>query len=473
MNGYPVVRTDFLRDARNRGLLGLGKKRRDDDELPKAGAHEVWVYRVEGRYVVNRGELGRDDDNVVRADCVSLVNVSRGMPVTVEMTIPSAEASDFVMRITFACTVTDPALVVRENVRAAEAILAYLQRDSKLGHLALNLRLDDLNRLRREATARIRAYTEVKPPDVHGLDLRFLGVEVVTPPDLEKFEKQRREAEAEHTLKRQRVGYTQDDDIDAERHSQGLDGRRRGGKHNAEVADQEHAHQQALKEQKHMQRLQAEQFEFARREVEYAFDAFGSDPLKALIFAQAKGDIDAKELAERMDAADRDRIDYTRRQGELDREDDRLQISWTREEKTKALSADRNQQQEEANHRRLMELEKIRAERQDAQARRQEEREDQHKQLEARLEVLRELAKRGHLDMINVQVDKLVADIYGDGALAVTQPDRDALPEAERPVSIEAEKTQPTDGGKGGGENDDDPVEIDIESKDEDDDTGR
>lgn len=465
MPGYPVVRTEFLPDAASRGLFGLGKKRRDAAELPKAGAHEVWVYRVEGRYVVNRGELARDDDDVVRADCVSLVNVSRGVPVTVEMTIPSAEASDFTVRITFACTVTDPALVVRENVQASEVILAYLQRDSKLAHLALDLRMGDLNRLRRETTARIRAYTEVKPPDVHGLDLRFLGVEVLTPPDLEQLEKKRRAAEAEHTLSRQRIGYTQDDELDAERHSQGLAGRRRGGRHAADRADQDHAHQQARKEQQHAQRLQAEQLEFARREVEYAFDAFGGDPLKALIFAQAKGEIDAKELAERMVADERDRVEYTRRQGDLDREDDRLQITWTREEKAKALFADRGEQHEEASHRRQMELERVRAEREDARERRREEREDRHKQLDMQLDVLRELAKRGHLDMINVQVDKLVADIYGGGALAVTQPDREALPEAE--------KTGPAKDGNDDGENDDDPIDIDIESKDEDDDPGR
>jgi hypothetical protein len=484
MSGYPVVRTEFLKDAPSRGVFGLGKKRRDAEELPKAGAHEVWVYRSDGRYVVNRGDLARDDDIVVRADCVSLVNISRGAPVTVEMTIPSAEATDFTMRITFACTVTDAALVVKGNVQASEVILAYLQRDSKLAHLALNLRVRDLNQLRREATARIRAYTEVKPPDVLGLDLRFLGVEVLTPPDLEKFEKQRREAAAEHKLMRQRVGYSQDDELDAERHSQGLAGQRRGGKHVAERDDQDHGHRQAVKEQKHSQQLQAEGLQFARDEVDFAYHSFGDDPLKALLFAQAKGEIDAKEVADRMAAGDRDRIEYTRRQAELDREDDRREVSWTREQRAKALSAGRDEDREGASHHRLLELEQTRADRddarderrenrQDTRDRRQEERADRHKQLDMQLDVLKELAKRGHLDMINVQVDKLVADIYGGGSLAVTQPDRDALPESERRAELETEKADPAEAGKDDGENDDYPVDIDIESKDEDDDAGR
>nr|MDT0659949.1 hypothetical protein [Micromonospora sp. DSM 115978] len=428
---------------------------------------------MDGRYVVNRGELARDDDSVVRADCVSLVNVSRGMPVTVEMTIPSAEASDFTMRITFACTVTDPAVVVRENVQAAETILAYLQRDSKLGHLALNLRMGDLNRVRREATGRIRAYTEVKPPDVHGLDLRFLGVEVLTPPDLEQFEKLRREAEAEARLKRQRVGYTQDDEIDAELHSQSLDGHRRGGRYAAEKADQESDQERALKAQRHSQQIQAEQLEFARREVEYAFDAFGGDPLKALIFAQAKGEIDTKELAERMVADERDRIEYTRQQGDLDRENDRIQVTWAHEERAKALAAAREERQEDRSHQRLIELEEKRAAREDAREIRREDREDRHKQLDMQLDVLRELAKRGHLDMINVQVDKLVSDIYGgDGALALTRPDSDALPRAEEPAPIEAEKPALADDHKDDGDSHE-PVDVDLESKDEDDDPGR
>lgn len=472
MSGYPVVRTEFLQDASSRGFLGLGRRRRDADELPQAGAHELWVYRVDGRYVISRGELARDDDNVVRADCVSLVDVSRGVPVTVEMTIPSAEASDFTMRITFACTVTDPAAVVRENVQASEVILAYLQRDSRLGHLALNLRMIDLNRLRREATGRIRAYTEVKPPDVHGMELRFLGVEVLTPPDLEQFEKLRREAEAEVALKRQRVGYNQDDEIDAELHSQSLAGHRRGGRHAAESADQEHDQERARKAQRHSQQLQAEQLEFARREVEYAFDAIGGDPLKALIFAQAKGEIDTKDLAERLVADERDRVEYNRRQGELDREDHRLQVTWTYEEKAKALAATRDAQREESSHQRLMEIEETRAAREDAREIRRESREDRHKQLDMQLDVLRELAKRGHLDMINVQVDKLVSDIYGGGALGVTRSDHDALPKAEEPVSIQAEESAPAGERKDDSESYD-PVDVDLESKDEDDETGR
>ncbi|MEU6025312.1 hypothetical protein [Micromonospora sp. NPDC047134] len=472
MPGYPVVRTEFLQDTPSRGFLGLGKKRRNAEELPKASAHEVWVYRVDGRYVVNRGELARDDDNVVRADCVSLVNVSRGMPVTVEMTIQSAEASDFTMRVTFACTVTDPAMVVRENVQASEAIRAYLQQDNKLSHLALNLRMADVNRLRREATGRIRAYTEVKPPEVHGLDLRFLGVEVLTPPDLEQFEQRRREAEAEAALKKQRIGFSRDDEIDAERHAQNLAGHRRGGRYAAEQADQEHDQERALKEQRHNQQLQAEQLEFARSEVQYAFDMFGGDPMKALIFAQARGEIDAKDLAERMVADERDRIEYTRRQGELDRDDDRLQITWAHEEKTKALDAARERQREESSHDRLMELEEKRAAREDAREIRRENREDRHKQLDMQLDVLRELAKRGHLDMINVQVDKLVADIYGGGALAVTRSDSNALPKAEDPVSVPAEESAPAEERKADGESFE-PVDVDIESEGDDDEPGR
>jgi hypothetical protein len=374
--------------------------------------------------------------------------------------------------------------VVKGNVQASEAILAYLQRDSKLAHLALNLRVGDLNQLRREATARIRAYTEVKPPDVLGLDLRFLGVEVLTPPDLEQFEQRRREAAAEHTLKRQRVGYHQDDELDAERHSQGLAGQRRSGRHAADRADQDHAHDRATKEQLHAQRLQAESLQFARDEVEFAYRSFGDDPLKALMFAQAKGEINATEVANRMAAGDRDRIEYTRRQAELDREDDRQEVTWTREQRAKALSAGRDEDREGATHQRLMELEKARADREDARDerredrldardRRQEERADRHKQLDMQLDVLKELAKHGHLDMINVQVDKLVADIYGGGALAVTQPDRDALPESEKRAELESEKAGSADDGKDDGENDDYPVDIDIDSKDQDDDAGR
>ncbi|MEU4619602.1 hypothetical protein AB0G04_06455 [Actinoplanes sp. NPDC023801] len=437
MSAYPVVHSQFLDEAPSRGLFGLGRKRRDSAELPRADAHVVWVYRVDGRHVVSHGELEPAHETVVRADWVSLVDLTRDVPVTVDLNIPSAEASDFTVRATFDCTVTDPKQVVRENVDAARAVLAYLRRDSKLGQLALNLRISEVNDLRREATARVRAYTEVRDPGIPGLSVRFARVEVLTPKEVATFEERRRQAEAENRLKRLQAGYDQSGELDDERHSQRLADQRRGGRHSADQEDQEFEHLRKLKQQRHEQRLRAENREFARREAEHAYAALEADPLKALLIAEAEGLIDTKALADRMAADSRDQLEYAREQrrlnreearatAQLDREDDRAALTWGREQRAKREDAEWS-----------MQLEDKREDRKDARDQRREVREDRAKDLDMKLEVLRELAKRGHLDMINFEVGKLVDDISGTGP-AVGKADRDELTGTAAAAPIEA-----------------------------------
>ncbi|WFE39357.1 hypothetical protein [Micromonospora sp. WMMD998] len=462
MNAYPIVRSEHLDPPASRGMFGLGRKRREAGDLPRAGAHEVWVYRVDGQYVVDRGELSPEHDQVVRADHVSLVNVAEGVPVTADLTLPSAAAFDFTVRVTFACTVTDPARAVREDMNAGAAILAYLRRDSKLGHLALTYHMDDLNALRRDATARIRAYTEVKPPDVRGMRMSFVGVEVLTPQEKAAFEEQRRKAETEHLLETQRRGYRYDDEIDDERHAQHLAGRRREGKHLAEQEEQEHTHVAAVRQQRHEQRLQAEKLEFARREVEFAFEAYGTDPVKALIFAQASGEIDARQLAEQMQLVSKEREAYERDQAQLDREDARRALDWTRQDSTQRRREDREDRRERERQEREERLERDREKREDKRVRRREQREDRNRQLEMKLEVLRELAKNGHLDMVNVRVDQLVADLSGTDR-ALTAPERDELT-ADSAVPIESGKNDERKG-----DDDGEAIDVDVEVREEDD----
>jgi hypothetical protein len=464
MSAYPVVHSRFLDEAPSRGLFGLGRRRREQADLPRADAHVVWVYRVGGRHVVSHGELPPDDDTVVRADSVSLVDLTRDVPVTVDLTIPSAEASDFTVRATFDCTVTDAKQVVRENVDAGRAVLAYLRRDSKLGQLAMDLRISQVNDLRREAAARVRAYTEVREPGVPGLSVRFSRVEVLTPKELESFEERRRLAEAEDLLKRQQKGYDRSGELDDQRHSQRIADERRGHTHGAEQEDQEFEHLKKVKEQRHQQRLRAEELEFARREADQAYAALEADPLKALLFAEAKGLIDAKELADRMAADTRDRLDYAREQRRLDREESRAAAQLDREDDRAALTwgRERRARREDAEWDR--DLEDRREDRKDLRDQRQELRADRAKDLDMKLEVLRELAKRGHLDMINFEVGKLVDDISGTGP-AVGTTDRDELTGSTAAAPIEA-------GGDAAGEDgpDDEDAPVSLSDLGEDDD---
>ncbi|MEV6526356.1 RNA polymerase sigma factor, partial [Longispora sp. NPDC051575] len=113
---YPIITQQYLNPVPDRGFLGMGKKVRALDEVPKPHAHQVLVYRVGGRYVLDSSRLGMESEDVLAADHVTLVDVGRDRPVTVRLTIPSAEAADFTLQVTFVCTVNDAVRVVQNNL---------------------------------------------------------------------------------------------------------------------------------------------------------------------------------------------------------------------------------------------------------------------------------------------------------------------------------------------------------------------
>ncbi|GAA1033163.1 hypothetical protein GCM10009557_34030 [Virgisporangium ochraceum] len=466
MSAYPIV----------------GRKTRDASELPKAGAHEALVYRVQGRHVVDKGQLGRDSDVVVGASHVSVVDVSAGVPVTVSLTMPSAEASNFTVQVTFACTVIDPARVVRENIRADAAILAYLRRDQKLVHLGLPYRMTELNAVRREVHARIRAYAEVKPPDVQGMQVVLDGVEVLTPDELASFQKARWEARRDHVLETEKRGYSHEQESVQEEHQRRMEARKRRDRHEAAGEDQEAEQAATLRDSRHKRMLRAEEMEFAQREVEQAMAAFGDDPLKALIYAQRQGEINIKELAGKM-SADLERQDeYRREQLALDRADERQEVEWSREREREDRE-DRNRAREAAREdkrlKREAEREDRRLRRQDAQVEReavraelerlrQEEREDRHKQMEVNVELVGELAKRGHLDMVDMQPERLVEKISGLEPNSLGGGRHRQLPAEEEQAALEGRPNDAKASGDGGLESDE-PIDIDVEVNEEDD----
>ena len=117
---YPIIKSGSLEPSPRRGLLGLGRRYRDGSEVPKADAHHVLVYRVNGDYLVDRGRLRLDDEQVLNATFVSVVDMRLGAPVVVEIPVPSRDASQFTMRVTFGCTVKDPLAVVRNGIEVAD-----------------------------------------------------------------------------------------------------------------------------------------------------------------------------------------------------------------------------------------------------------------------------------------------------------------------------------------------------------------
>jgi hypothetical protein len=351
-----------------------------------------------------------------------------GVPVTVRLTIPSAKAAEFTVHVTFACTVTDPVRVVRENLDAERALLSYLKSHQKIFHLGLDYDMLQITEVRIAVDAQITAYTTIRPPVIPGLEVSMTSVEVLTPTEVAEFEhsmrKQRyelemarRKQENDHLLlsdrehndqeldeQRRRYRYrTGHDDrshghliarmdqehdyelvMARERQDEELSERRLDRRHAAEREERAHERFLAVTGQQHEHRIRAEADTFALDRLDKAQDAIGDDPVKALLYAHAQGELTATEVADRLHANARE----------------------------------------------------------DQQWLRQETRETQRHRLEANLDVLRELAKRGHLDVVNLNVERLLAEVAGvpQQELAAGAADRPALDApAERPEAVETD----------------------------------
>ncbi|MEU5384557.1 hypothetical protein [Kitasatospora cineracea] len=283
---YPVVVQRPLAEPRKRDRFGLLPRRREAHELPTVSAHEVMVYRVDGKYHLDTGQRRLSDQQVVEASHVSVVDLRRNTPVTVTLAIPSAEASEFEVVVTFVCTVTDPVEIVEEGLTdAALALRAYLRSHRRFFELGLDHRLKDLNTVRRNVSAQVMAYTIERPLKARGMTAELESVQVRTPEVLSDFEQQRRTQEFDltlafeqqrnhHTLNSQRQQYTQD-----------LDDRDREHRHGALTADQAN---QLL--------LELERREFELRAARLTKDQVGDSPIAAAHYAHAAGGLDSAEL---------------------------------------------------------------------------------------------------------------------------------------------------------------------------------
>ena len=87
----------------------------DDGKARKVGDHEVLVYRVGDKYVIDSRQLRDSDDVVVDASSVSVVSVRPDTEVEVSFTVNSKDASVFTVSVTFVCSVTEPDVVVRDG----------------------------------------------------------------------------------------------------------------------------------------------------------------------------------------------------------------------------------------------------------------------------------------------------------------------------------------------------------------------
>ncbi|NEC31502.1 hypothetical protein G3I20_34095 [Streptomyces sp. SID8111] len=475
---------------------------RDDNDIPRIAPHQVRVYRVGDDYIEDPGMLRPDDPVVTRAGSVTVVDRRIEVPVGVETRIPSREAGEFTVRITFYCTVTDACAVVRDGVTDLEALLLGHLRDvpglTEDGH---DLPIDGSATVRDRIDARLTAYHEMRPAPLSGLRVRCGLVEVRTPAehaeDVARLERERHQAErdrlreemqqeadlrrsvleAELELRREKLRNA--GALHKERFRQDEELEKEHGRQTFESLRARFTRESESDSQRHDLTLRAERNRFNRDELTSDFTLIGNDPLLADFNAWRQGDITADELSNRLREAENRRDELEDRRGRTRFEDelkkrslDREEAHWRIERKDRRKELDRQARRDAAAARQHEDDRRFDLELEDRRHRRQEEREDAQLLREERREQRREnlaawtaLSKQafdrglfdGQLTDPSAHINR-IQDITYD-QVRPTAPDPDA---AGRPIPGAAPRSIPhqlheTDGRAGRDGTDGDP----------------
>ncbi|ONH60792.1 hypothetical protein CcI49_09345 [Frankia sp. CcI49] len=416
--GYPLVEERALDPARRRGLIHRQRTRSGED-LPRPSAHQVLVYRVDGEYVPDPAKLGRDHTTVVDASHVSVVDLQHDAQVTVRLAIPSAEASDFPVLVTFACTVHNAVTVVREGIRSAAAALeTYLRGHRRIFELGLNASASQINEVRRDVNAQIRAFTTLRPPVIPGLAVTLVSVEVLTPAELAELARKRRDLRDTHMLDADQLQLNQLLDLERASGESRLRGLRQEQEQTLDAANARFQHLSVIEQLRHHKQVAVERqhaelgLDEARRdhllsEVRRTAEAVASDSRTATLLAHLNGELSAGEFAERLRLEEAHREAVAREEAERSR----AELEMLRQERR----AEDERVRRENEQRRLERRDDAQLESQLAREdrRRAEDyaRADAKRAIEVKLEILREFAKRGHFDLVNVNLDRLVGEL--------------------------------------------------------------
>jgi hypothetical protein len=339
MADYPIIEQKSLPKAGRRGPLGLASPRRQDGEMPMPNAHEVVVYKTAGMYFVDDGRSRPSDDHVVNATNISVVDMREDAAVTVQATIPSAGAAEFVVQVTFLCTVKKPEEVVEAGLRDVTTSLThYLIRHQPLFRLGEDYHLAQVTVVRHNVAADVKAYFSGRPARLRGIDVKLGSIQVMTPDELRSKQRERElealltseQQEMEHRLAQQKADFEEERrrsdeafELERRRHEQDL------AQMQQRLTRMEGEFQQQLQNQQlaHDQLIRTKSFQHATDEAERLRDALGADDSqRATILAGAMGERTISETADAMNA-DRDR------QREQGNEDARRRADWDREDK--------------------------------------------------------------------------------------------------------------------------------------------
>ncbi|MFB7450316.1 hypothetical protein [Streptomyces sp. NPDC056194] len=390
---FPLVEERVLAPAPRTGRHFWNRPTRSHDELPRVSAHQVLVYRTGDQYITDHGIRGPEDETVLNAGSVTVVDCRTAVPVTVGTQVPSAETDGFTVQVAFHCTVTDPVAVVREGVTDVESrLLGYLRALPGLTDVTQEWPLDAGKEVSRRLSARLISYLEMEPPRIAGLSVGDPYLEVLTP---EEFADQRRRADEERraheqdrvkeAVLRERARMEHEREQERERlaserkamelrYEQQLEDLRRSHTQRTDAEDQYYAHN-----------LKRTENEFERTEALKDLEDFGTDPASTDILAQRRGEISYTDLAERQREAGRLRREWQRedeqrhrefgeqrrlaeredlrysldrqdRHQEVDRQDRREALEAAREDRREQWAADRDDRLRERAERREDEL---------------------------------------------------------------------------------------------------------------------
>jgi hypothetical protein len=201
MGNYPIIEQRSLPKAQRGAPWGIGFRSRSASDIPLPNAHEAVVYKSGGSYVIDDGRSRLDDDHVRNATNITVVDMRVKAPVLAQLTIPARGGAEFTVQVTFQCTVRRPEVVVESGLHDLEGSLTqYLRQHQPLHHVGEEFELSDVNEVRRDVNAAVRAYVMLRPPDYRGIDVEVGSVEVLTPEDYAEFEEQRLKSRREGQL---------------------------------------------------------------------------------------------------------------------------------------------------------------------------------------------------------------------------------------------------------------------------------
>lgn len=347
MTDYPIISQRSLPKASRRGPRGIMPARRDASELPLPNAHEAVVYKSGGSYIVDDGRSRTSDDHIVNATNITVVDMREDAPVVAETPIPSAGELEFIVRVTFLCTVRKPEEVVDAGLRDITSSLTnYLIQHQPLFHLGEDYHLSQISVVRRNVTAEVRASFNVRPPQFRGLDVKLGNILVLTPDELHAQQREREmetlliseQQQMQHQLAKERADLDEIRrrneeafELERRRHAQNLEQMRQQMTHMQEQFDRQLAQQQL----EHEQRLRSSTLHHAASEAGRLKDALGADGSHmATIFAGASG---ARSVAETVDALNEE----NERRRERGEENALREATWDREDKRYRQEIDR------------------------------------------------------------------------------------------------------------------------------------